>query len=241
MIHAPGMGWVMATGMALSLHLLLFVAVEPSRGNAADRPAPPPRTRYLPSSSGETADLESDVRTVRSPVVFSLPSAMGFTQELLNNDVRTKLSFLQPVKTEHFLEGETGPQYAGEWLSPLELMISSRKKRPSLPVVVVDSEPLRMAATRVVLAPELKSRLVGGIVLPPELNGSVERPWEVHASISVSEQGAVRHILLKKPLESPERNQQVLRLLYSLRFKAGEPIESSIDIYSPETDGELAQ
>ena len=110
-----------------------------------------------------------------------------------------------------------------------------------MPEVVVDAAPSRTTGTRVVLAPELKTRLVGGIVLPPELNGSVETPWEVHASVSVSEQGSVSHILLEQPLESPERNQQVLRLLYSLRFKAGDPVESGIDIYSPETNGGLVQ
>ena len=237
MIHATGMGWVLATGAALSLHALLFVAAEPSRGPSADRSAGPPFTRYLPASAGDAANAESDVRRVRSPVVFSLPSSMGFTQELSNHDVRTKLSFLQPVKTEHFLDVGTGPQYAGERLAPLELRISSRAKRLPLPVSGADRAPARTAATRVVLAPELKSRLVGGIVLPPELNRPVETPWEVHASISVSEQGAVRHILLEQPLESPERNQLVIRLLYSLRFKAGKPLESSINIYSPETEG----
>jgi hypothetical protein len=241
MIHASGRGWMLAAGAALSFHLVLFVAVEPSRGNAADHPAPPPRTRYLLASTGDAANAESDVRTVRSPVVFSLPSTMGFSQELLNNDVRTKLSFLQPVKTEHFFEDETAPHYFGERLAPLELMISGRVKDPSLPVAVVDIDPPRLIATRVVLASELKVRLVGGIVLPPELNRSVETPWEVHASISISEQGAVRHILLEQPLASPERNQQVLRLLYSLRFKAGEPTESAINIYSPEADGGLIQ
>ena len=237
MNHAPVKGWIMAWGAALSLHLLLFVAVEPSRGNIADLKAAPPGTRYFPASAGDTASVQSDVRTVRSPVMFSLPSAMGFSQELFNNDVRTKLSFLQSVKTEHFLEAETVPQYFGERLAPVEYMISNREKAPALPVAVVDIEPPRMIPTRVVLAPELKSRLVGGIILPPELNGSVETPWEVHASVSISEQGAVRHILLEQPLESPERNQQVLRLLYSLRFKAGAPIESGIDIYSPEVAG----
>lgn len=236
MINAPGMGWVLAAGAALGLHLLLFVAVQPSRGNSIDHPVPP-RTQYWTSTSGSAANTENNVRTVRSPVVFSLPSAMGFSQELLNKDVQTKLSFLQTVETEHFLETETDSPYAGERLAPLELRISGREKAPPLPVIAVAGEPPRMAATRVVLAPELKTRLVGGIVLPPELNVSVETPWEVHALISVSEQGAVRHILLEQPVESVERNQQVLRLLYSLRFKAGEPLESAIDIYSPETEG----
>ena len=81
MIHARGMGWVLAAGAALSLHLLLFVAVEPSRGHSADRSAAPPLTRYLPVSTGDAVKAESDVRRVRSPVLFSLPSTMGFTQE----------------------------------------------------------------------------------------------------------------------------------------------------------------
>ena len=155
--------------------------------------------------------------------------------------MRTKLSFLQPVKTEHFLAVGAGPQSSGKRLAPLELRISSREKTLPLPIGRVDNAAPRTAATRVVLAPELKTRLVGGIVLPPELNGPVETPWEVHASISVSEQGAVRHILLEQPLDPPERNQQVLRLLYGLRFKAGNPVESSIDIYSPETEGGLVR
>jgi len=241
MIRGPGRGWIVAAATALSLHLLLFVAVAPSRGNSAGKKAAPPRTRYLLATEGEATDVESNVRTVRSPVIFSLPSAMGFSQELLNNDVRTKLSFLQPVKTEHFLEEKRVSQYSGEQLAPLNLMLSSMEKEPAVPTVDGDVEPVHTVASRVVLAPELKSRLVGGIVLPSELNGAVATPWEVHAAISVSEQGAVRHILLEQPLESPERNQQVLRLLYSLRFKAGEPVEGSIDIYSPESDGGLLQ
>jgi len=240
-IPVPGREWIIAAGAALSLHLLLFMAVAPSRGLAAGQTASPPRTRYMLASTGDESSAESDVRTVRSPVVFSLPSAMGFTQELLSNDVRTKLSFSQPVKTEHFLEDRSIPQYAGEQLAPIKLMLSSMEKEPALPVAGVDVEPTHIVASRVVLAPELKSRLVGGIVLPSELNGAVATPWEVHASISVSEQGAVRHILLEQPLESPERNQQILRLLYSLRFKAGEAIESNIDIYSLEADGGLVQ
>lgn len=241
MIHASGRGWVLAAGAALSLHMLLFLTIEPSRGNVSDHQTAPPPTRYLQASPEDTANVAHAISAVRSPVLFSLPSAMGFSKDLFNNDVRTKLSFLQSVKTEHFLEDETVSQYAGKQLAPVELMVSGREKNPALPVAVVDVEPPRKVATRVVLAPELKSRLVGGIVLPPELNRSVESPWEVHASISVSEQGAVRHILLEQPLESPERNHQILRLLYSLRFKAGESIESGIDIYSPEMDGGRVQ
>lgn len=241
MSHASGRGWVLAATAALSFHLLLFLTVGPSRGSVSDRPVEPPFTRYLHRSAGSTAIATRAIHAVRSPVMFSLPSAMGFSKELLNNDVLTKLSFLQSVKTEHFLEVETVTQYSGERLAPLELMISGREKDPALPVAVVDVGSPQMVATRVVLAPELKSRLVGGIVLPPELNRSAEIPWEVHASISVSASGSIRHIMLERPLESPERNQQILRLLYGLRFKAGEPIESGIDIYSPEAEERRVQ
>lgn len=241
MNHASGRGWVLAATAAFSFHLLLFLTIEPSRGSVSDRPVHPPLTRYLyPSAGGAYGDTRA-IHAVRSPVMFSLPSTMGFSKELLNNDVLTKLSFLQSVKAEQFLEDVTVTQYSGEQLAPVELMISGRETKPALPVALVDVGSPRKVATRVVLAPELKSRLVGGIVLPSELNRSVETSWEVHASISVSSSGAIRHIMLEQPLESPERNQQVLRLLYGLRFKAGEAIESSIDIYSPEAEGGQVQ
>ncbi|VGO21574.1 hypothetical protein [Pontiella sulfatireligans] len=225
----------LALCFAVMMHLLLFMAVHPATEGlaAASRP---PKTSYLPQSGGTLSMSGVAVRTIKSPVIFSLPSGMGFSRELQRRDVRTRLTFSQQVQSEHFLNvAPVGPGY-GALVVPQELMLTAKGgSAPSLPDAGVESLEKRPSARRVNLAPELMARLVDGVVLPPELNQEVEVPWEVRASVTVSEQGAVKHVFLDQPLESAPLNQRVLLLLYGLHFKSGGPVEGSIEIYSPES------
>ena len=86
------------------------------------------------------------------------------------------------------------------------------------------------------LASVLKDRLVGGIVLPSELNQPVGKPWEVHATIRISAPGAIESVILDHPLESAALNRQIVQLLNDLRVKPGQAAEVSIELYSPVAD-----
>lgn len=228
--------FVFAVATGLLLHLLLLFAVQPSTGMASSVRPSPPRTAYLtPMAEWDVPD-GSSVRTVKSPVMFSLPSAMGFSRGLRNNDVMTKLTFSQQVRAESFLEIDPATQRGSESFDPLEMMISARAVEPALPHDIYVIKRSRPAARRVIIPYELKQRLRGGIVLPPALNEPVARSWEIHASISVTEQGGVEHVFLDQPLESAQLNQKILQLLHGLRFKPGKALESSIEIYSAEED-----
>ncbi len=222
----------LAASLAVAMHLLLFMAVRPSDGSGqAARPAPP-GTCYL----SRFPKLGNNIRTVGSPVLFSLPSKIGFSRDLLETDMRTKLTFTQQAESDNFLEVDSVACTGAARFVPQELMLTAGESAgPRLPEATFQSLEKRRPGRRVHIAPELKARLVGGVVLPPELNQETETAWQVRADVSISGQGVVRHVFLDQPIESAPLNQQVLQLLYGLRFKPGDgSVEGSIEIYSPE-------
>jgi hypothetical protein len=159
---------------------------------------------------------------------------MGFSRELMNKDVSTRLTFSQQVEAEQFLDVGLLPENSA--LNSQELMFTAgHPHSPALPSDIYAQPDHRAAARRVQLAPELKDRLIGGIVLPVELNQEVAKAWEIRAQVNVSATGLVKHVFLDQPLESSELNRRILQLLYSLRFSPGPPIDGMVEIYSPET------
>lgn len=227
----------LAVCLAAMMHLLLFMAVRPTTGKGRPGSVVPPETHYLAAPASRLSTAGGNVRMVWSPVLFSLPSKMGFSRDLMQDNLRTRLTFTQPDETESFLEVESALRSDRGTGIPKKLMITSgRTAAPQLPVGTSLPVGKRPSARRIYLDPELKERLVGGVVLPPELNKEKTAPWEIRADMSISKQGVVQHVFLEHPLEAATLNQAVIHLLYGLRFELGDgPVEGRIEIYSPET------
>lgn len=226
----------LAVCLAMTMHLLLFIAIRPASGDGLTGALVPPRTHYLARSSGPVSTKGSDVRTVWSPILFSLPSELGFSRELLREKLSTRLTFRQPSETESFLSIDPALRNVGTGTPLRKLMITSGGDAASrtLPTPAFQLPGTRPAPSRVYVTPELKERLVGGIVLPPELNKTGDEAWGIRADIIVSGEGGVQHVFLERPLEAVPLNQAIIRLLHGLRFKPdGRPVEGRIEIYSP--------
>jgi hypothetical protein len=154
----------------------------------------------------------------------------------------TRLTFSQPEESETFLAVDPSARSAKAALIPETLMLTAgAPATPPPPNRALPSVKKRPPARRVHVAPNLKDRLEGGIVLPPELNRQGGAAWEIQADISVSREGVVRHVFLEQPLEVAELNQSIVRLLHGLRFKSGvDSVEGRIEIYSAAPSGEGA-
>jgi|GEM_PF-6610486 len=232
-------GIKVAIGLSVLLHLLLFTVFHASVGHGLGGALVPPETHYLGNAAAGGSVANGRVRTVLSPVVFSLPSEMGFSRTLYNDPLRTRLTFSQPVESERFLAVETARRDSDAPIDAGGLMLTGARASllavPEQALAVAQKGP---SARRVNMAPALKERLAGGVVLPPALNQAADSAWQVKAAVSISAAGRVRHVFLDQPLESPALNLQVLQLLYGLRFKSGaQPVEGSVEIYSPEPVG----
>ncbi|MEN7972291.1 MAG: hypothetical protein ABFR47_00500 [Verrucomicrobiota bacterium] len=225
----------LAVCLAVMTHLLFFLAVRPVNGNASKGVLVPPETSCLAGAA--PAPVEGgDVRMVWSPVLFSLPSKLGFSRDLLQEKPRTRLTFKQSDETENFLEVGLVSRTAATKALPKEVTVAFQGSSvPQPPTRAVQSQGTQPAYRRIHMDPSLRERLVGGVVIPPELNKEGKAAWEIRADVCISKQGGVQHVFLEQPLEATSLNQAVIRLLHGLRFKPGDaPAEGRIEVYSPQ-------
>lgn len=224
----------MAIGLAAGLHAVLFLPVRPLVDPEGGIRMEVPVTHYLAGGHAAFPMSGPGVRTVSSPVLFSLPSSMGFSRGFLGERIQTPRFDPGSGKPERFLDAPG--MRRGNGLNSSDLMLTTRiGSEPGIPDDVYSAAADKPAGRRVSIAPELKSRVVGGVVLPAELNQEVAKPWAVRAEVSISEQGVVQHVFLEEPLDSAPLNQSILKMLHGLNFSAGEQVEGIVEIYSPET------
>ncbi|WP_372795299.1 hypothetical protein [Pontiella sp.] len=244
MTQAPSFAFYMAGLIAMVFHAGLFFVVQPKPAEVLRGELPtPPRTFFMTPGGEDLPVNGTPVRTIVSPVLFSLPSAMGFSRELYEQKIETPRFIPKSGTPEQFLEAD--PVGPGVGIDSQALMLTTTLAgAPDIPGEVFGAEKKGPSARRVTLAPELKDRIVGGVVLPAELNQDVSNAWEVRAKLHVSGEGVVQHVFLEKPLESAPLNVEILKLLYGLQFNEGTPLDGTVEIYSAEparTNGEAAE
>lgn len=234
MTQTPSKGFFLVVLIAVGFHAALFFTVQPRQGDVLAGGMPvPPRTFFMTMGGEDLPMAGTPVRTIISPVLFSLPSSIGFSRVLYDQKIQTPRFTPNPGAPEKFLEAH--PVSPGMKIEPKKLMLTSiMAGAPNVPDYIYGADIQRPSSRRVTLAPVLKERLVGGIVLSPALNQDVASAWEVSAQLRVSHEGIVEQVFVNNPLESPELNMEILKLLYGLQFNAGEPVDGVVEIYSPE-------
>ncbi|MBN2786563.1 MAG: hypothetical protein JXR25_17230 [Pontiellaceae bacterium] len=230
------MGIGIIAGVGVALHLLFLLVVKPVDSAPVNGLPVPPVTRFMVGGELTSAN-ETDARVVWSPVLFSLPSASGFSAELLDHDVKTSKTTVPPKsETEQFLSVDLQQWKNLDFGAPESLMISPSKKRLEIPEDDRGALSGIAPGRRVVLDPALRDRMIGEIVLPEGLGQSTDADKVIEAVLNVSEFGVVEHVFVQQPLSSKTLNQQLVSMLYQLRFKPGNALESRIEIYASDQE-----
>lgn len=235
MIRSASMAVPAAVAAAAVFHAVFFLLLEPLPGAVSAGGAPAvPKTYYMTSGGADSSMSARQVRTIASPVLFALPSDVGFSRELNKQRIETLRFIPKPAEPERYLAVDAVPNKTA--LDPQALMLTAllAAQGPAVPQDVYGAEHDRPSARRVLLAPELRERIVGGVILPPELNQETEKAWEVSAQLHVAADGFVEHVFIDRPLESQPLNMEILKLLYGLQFNPGSPLDGMVEIYSPE-------
>jgi len=229
-----------AIGAAFLLHIFFFLLFEAAPQEYRQEYIQPPSTAGLFAPASSAGKVGNDARLIWSPALFSFPSKMGFSRELLQEKPRTRLLSEERREPESFLAAGNETIMEGNAVSAEELLLSSTGPFvPPLPASPVESAVYAPAFRRVYMEPELKARLRGGIELPASLNKTGATAWQVRADIMVDKEGTVEHVFLEAPLKSAEMNQAVLQTLYHLKFSpAQQPVCGRIEIYSSEPAAE---
>ncbi|MCZ7592923.1 MAG: hypothetical protein M5U15_12645 [Kiritimatiellae bacterium] len=189
----------------------------------------------LPSGLGASA-WDADPRALGSPVLFALPTDVGFSPSL-----RARTQALPPMAREATsaslwldrlpraapvsapLHGRTQPEVEGLWAG----------RWIGLPLP--DDPFTARFGTSVVLQvewPEGDPGIVAGLPLelkpPPD---SDEKSWDVTATIYFTELGNARNVFIERTTAGTERSAAVSLALYRLRIAPGHAINVRVKLY----------
>lgn len=212
-----------AFAVALALHgAWWFLLARYWHPAGSARPLPEaPRLAYLPDAR-ETGEA----RAFGSPVLFALPTELGFSGgDRLSLDRAP--AGLKGMGASPVLQGRPPAENTADgYLPGLEQLVNR-----TAPVAPVAGEPerafsLAVGATGFALriywpdgTPPVRSGLPGAGVLAALLK---DKPWELEALLEFDPQGGVRHVLIEKPTPERERNELVARALRAIRIEGGQ-------------------
>lgn len=195
----------------------------------------PPLVRSMPQltylslgNEREQGGFYGDLRKVWSPVLFALPTSVGFSRLERSRDVNLAPSIETPNNITVSFDRSVQRALEDKLTSREQLKATVQKTLDTLPLASVEGRVFA-ASSRLVL-PEVRveySREVAAahphdLFIPQEPALLGQDAWSAAAYIEIGEEGSVQHVLLQKPSTSPERDAWLVRALYQWRFEAQE-------------------
>ena len=213
--------WLLAIPLAVSWFAVWGLLLQPFE-YMPSRSAPhfQPHVRYLATQTAGTAGgAQSDLRVMWSPVLFALPTPMGFSRASAAGEGRDHPRIQRPVIEPVLLQ----PAPVGTGLPVVQVPT----RPPFLDGVnfrldgIAPVFPAVQASSNT-LAFEFLDGLAGGRALDTPLPALpadlVADAWSIVAHLDVGREGGVRDVFLEVPTSSPEFNAAVAQALYHWRF-----------------------
>lgn len=188
------------------------------------------RMRWLDARPASDASAwHTDVRAISSPLLFALPTPLGFSRDAL---APSGLKPPPPVAT-------VAPM-SPYLIAPSDVI--ARLERSDL----LDQVPLNRLAPwpEPVSSASTVTRTDGAVILAGTLAGRapvsklitlgtnqpalLDQPWEAVAQVRVDADGWIDHVLLEKPTASTNRNAAVVRLLRGVNLGRGGVAEGRV-------------
>lgn len=218
--------WIWAILLAVGWHAFWLAWLTCASPPARLHPPTPATVTYLPAVPSQVPIPASDVRAIRSPSIFSLPTTIGFSRELLARDSAARPPYQIRDTAAIFLRREVPVEGEKAGAEPAWAALSP--SATSAPRGAYGEEPAFSQPRRSSL-PGVDMELMGDLreakpleqPLPKPAELGAERTWELGARLLVGADGRVRHVFLVSPAASATINEVMLRHLYRWRFEPG--------------------
>ena len=211
-----------AFALAALLHAIWwYTLARPWTLDLAPTPlTPSPRLTYLPESTARSA-----ARLIGSPVLFALPTPVGFSGDDRRSLDRAPAALQGARREPLLLERSATRDAPPDFLRSLTQTVSVAEEEPAWIPPSTRTFATPAGATGFVVriywpdgAPAIRGGLPGAGVLAPVLQ---DRPWELGAMLVFDERGDVRHVFIEKPTPSRDRNEALARALRGIRIDGG--------------------
>jgi len=174
-----------------------------------------PAAIFLPAGA-------EDIREIRSPTLFALPSEQGFSGTFPESHVNLKLSLDQPDQPKFYLPREPADRTPPTQISLLETVPPLQSQLPAPGATHTGSAP-RPERIALFFSPSLQVRMPD----PVELDLSGTLPPSVRIHLTIRPNGTVEQALFETPVE----NSTLAGAVRKLRFApAAEQTSGWLDI-----------
>lgn len=190
----------------------LAASNEPTRTVAAAR------MMWLRDSDG-TAAWRVDARTLSSPVLFALPTPLGFSRGALSAGGSRKSATYVP--TNGVLQATPPASMVAEIPRTTPRDAAAAARALPLPAGEVEAGASPTPSSIVVVG-QFSGALPLARVVPWGTNTAFadSQTWESVARVNLDEQGWPVRVLLEKSSQVTNRNQQIVRMLRTMNFGA---------------------
>lgn len=244
---SSGILWMTVLACALIFQAVWWIGLTP---RPAESPAPdpaPPRVSLwrLPLLDGDEHDPAEDPISLWSPVLFALPSPVGFSRPLMMASSGLRPPVQPPLDASMLLDRpsfvrsddpavildapfpESHPRHRDPGLRP--------PGRDGFPRPVGPRDPV----LRVFFSGGLNENDFEERSLPVDAMEPGTSPWEIEAFLSVDEHGNVNRVILEKRAEDEQINRSITRALYAWRMDSEKaPASGRLRLYLVAPAGE---
>ena len=237
-IHSgnPRIVWFWAVLLAVGWHGLWGWLFSPARAVSTIAPLRVPQVSYMPvNADGRDGEaLNADIRALWSPVLFSIPTPMGFSRSVLTNEVGVRPPLGQSMAFSNFLERSALPVQASPLVTIPALNDIVAETIKSLALNETDPSrvtpvPATGGEVQVEFLQGLAERKPANLNLPrhPWIKG--DKAWEIVLYIEFGEDGLVRQVFVESPTESESLNAALAQGAWKLRLEnPGVPVSGRI-------------
>ncbi len=243
-----GRVWISALVLALLFHGIWWIGLTASAPEYFTPETRIPQAQVslwtLPPVELIEEAAAEDPLAFRSPVLFALPSPLGFSRPLLirgaglRPPIQPPLDISMTLKSPVFARPDEpavtggGPpedvrvRYEGPSLRPVTRSVFDGFPEPHEPVL------------RMEFGEGLREDLFEKRPLPERLVEETTASWEVEVFLSTDERGVVNRVLLERRADLERINQELSRSLYAWRVHYGEaPVSGRLRIYAVMPEG----
>lgn len=219
--------WTIAILIAIVWHVFIWLRFprqndEPLKTLRHEAPL----LAYLPDYASNAATEESEVPTLMTPVLFSLPSTVGFSKPILQYK-EGMLAGNYPRQNEPaFLEHSIAPRVDNflVWPRHMDSQAAHILNNPSITkprtTLARDGIVDPKATVHISFIGELNPAMFESMPLDPKIETEFASPWQATVSMYFDNEGLPSQVFLETPTENSDLNSAIIRNLYQWRLQS---------------------
>ena len=160
-----------------------------------------------------------DIRLIESPIIFALPTKIGFSKDLFENENKVDLFFAKSPEKEAFFKFENNISDASK--NSLLFEEIEKFKSANIPNIYYENVEKKNNLIQYKLSKNLEQIIENKLIFSLDDEDLKINDWFAKATLHISKDGFVRHVFIDDISEKSINKITLINMLYNIKFKSG--------------------